>query len=165
MTMNIPLNIDWQQILLHLLNFVILFSILYFTLYSPVKKFIEKRTQYYKDMDGAAEKKMQEAAEYEKRYAEKLALADSEIEQKKREAMESINAKTELSEAKAKKTADEIISAAQAQAQEERKKILKDAQNEITDMVSEATEKIIGKSTSESYDQFLTAVERTNNDD
>ena len=28
--MNIPLNIDWQQILLHVLNFVILFGGLYF---------------------------------------------------------------------------------------------------------------------------------------
>ncbi len=31
--MNIPLNIDWQQILLHLLNFVILAGGLYFLLY------------------------------------------------------------------------------------------------------------------------------------
>ena len=31
--MNIPLNIDWQQILLHVLNFVILFGGLYFLLY------------------------------------------------------------------------------------------------------------------------------------
>lgn len=36
--MNMPLNMDWQQILLHLLNFVILFAILYFLLYEPVKK-------------------------------------------------------------------------------------------------------------------------------
>jgi F-type H+-transporting ATPase subunit b len=52
--MNLPLNIDIQQILLHLLNFTILFGILYFLLYSPVKKFMEKREQYYKDMDAEA---------------------------------------------------------------------------------------------------------------
>lgn len=40
--MNVPLNIDWQQILLHLLNFMILFGILYFFLYKPVKDFMEK---------------------------------------------------------------------------------------------------------------------------
>ena len=43
--MNVPLNIDWQQILLHLLNFVILFAILYFLLYDPVKKFMDKRCE------------------------------------------------------------------------------------------------------------------------
>ena len=30
--MNLPLNIDLQQVLLHLLNFTILFAILYFLL-------------------------------------------------------------------------------------------------------------------------------------
>ena len=35
--MNIPLNIDWQQILLHLFNFVILAGGLYFILYKPTQ--------------------------------------------------------------------------------------------------------------------------------
>ena len=49
--MNIPLNIDWQQILLHLLNFVILAGGLYLLLYKPVKTFMEKRQQYYQEQD------------------------------------------------------------------------------------------------------------------
>ena len=47
--MNIPLNIDWQQILLHLLNFVILAGGLYLLLYKPVKTFMEKRQLYYQE--------------------------------------------------------------------------------------------------------------------
>ena len=45
--MNIPLNIDWQQILLHLLNFAILAGGLYLLLYKPVKAFMEQRQAYY----------------------------------------------------------------------------------------------------------------------
>ena len=41
--MNVPLNIDWQQILLHLFNFIILAGGLYLLLYKPVKNFMEKR--------------------------------------------------------------------------------------------------------------------------
>ena len=41
-----PLNIDWQQILLHALNFVILVGGLYFLLFNPVKKFMAKREEY-----------------------------------------------------------------------------------------------------------------------
>ena len=41
---NLPLNIDLQQIFLHLLNFTILLAGLYFLLYEPVKKFMNKRT-------------------------------------------------------------------------------------------------------------------------
>ena len=54
--MNIPLNIDWQQILLHLLNFVILAGGLYLLLYKPVKTFMEKRQQYYQEQDAKAAK-------------------------------------------------------------------------------------------------------------
>ena len=38
-----PLNIDWQQILLHLLNFLILATGLTLLLYKPVKRFMKKR--------------------------------------------------------------------------------------------------------------------------
>ena len=41
--MNLPLNIDFQQILLHLLNFVILAGGLYLLLYKPVNKFITEK--------------------------------------------------------------------------------------------------------------------------
>ena len=163
--MNIPLNIDWQQILLHLFNFVILFAILYFILYSPVKKFMDKRVQYYKDLDNEANQKMKDSAEREKKYADKLSAVDCEIAEKKKEANVIISKKIEESEKQAKEKADEIISAARMQAQNERKKIIEDAQREIADMVAEATEKIIGKNTSESYDQFLNAAERENEND
>ena len=42
--MNIPLNIDWQQILLHLFNFAILVGGLYLLLYNPVKTVRRRRT-------------------------------------------------------------------------------------------------------------------------
>ena len=41
--MGIPLNVDWQQILLHLFNFIILFGGLWLLLYKPVKNFMAKR--------------------------------------------------------------------------------------------------------------------------
>ena len=39
--MNVPLNIDWQQILLHALNLVILIAGLYLLLFKPVKRFMD----------------------------------------------------------------------------------------------------------------------------
>ena len=44
--MGIPLNVDWQQILLHLFNFIILFGGLWLLLYKPVKNFMAKREVY-----------------------------------------------------------------------------------------------------------------------
>lgn len=163
--MNVPLNIDWQQILLHLFNFVILFAILYFLLYSPVKKFMDKRTEYYKSLDDEAKKNLQEAENSKKLYAEKLGVADDEIEQKKQEANKALSEKAEESVLAAKREADEIIANARKKAESDRNKILENARSEITDMVTSATEKIVQASTSDSYEQFLAAAERGREDD
>ena len=56
-----PLNIDWQQILLHWMNLAILIGGLYFLLYKPVKDFMEKREAHYRELDRQAAGKLEEA--------------------------------------------------------------------------------------------------------
>ena len=164
--MNVPLNIDWQQILLHLLNFVILFAVLYFLLYNPVKKFMDKRIEYYKSLDDEAKKNLQQAENTKKEYIEKLHSVDSEIEEKRQAAHQAISEKAEKSMLSAKEEAEAIISNAHKKAENDRNKILESAKSEIADMVADATQKFILKaSTSDSYEQFLTAVERDGKDD
>ena len=85
--MNIPLNIDWQQILLHLLNFVILAGGLYFLLYKPVKNFMNKRTSYYEAMDAEAKAKVTSAQKLEEEYKTRLTNAEEEIREKKASAV------------------------------------------------------------------------------
>ena len=60
--MNIPLNVDWQQILLHWMNLAILTGGLYFLLYKPVKQFMEKREAYYRDLEDQAAGKIGRAS-------------------------------------------------------------------------------------------------------
>ena len=67
--MGIPLNVDWQQILLHLFNFIILFGGLWLLLYKPVKNFMAKREAYYKDMDKAAAEKLAAAENEQQKYS------------------------------------------------------------------------------------------------
>ena len=52
--MQLPLNIDWQQILLHALNLVILVGGLYALLFKPVKKFMDQRAENYQKMKADA---------------------------------------------------------------------------------------------------------------
>ena len=164
--MNVPLNIDWQQILLHLLNFVILFAILYFLLYDPVKKFMDKRCEYYKNMDDEAKKNLKQAEELKNEYDKKLHSVDSEIEEKRQLAYKSMSEKTSQSVLLAKKEADQIISDAHKKAEEDRKKLLESAQKEITDMAAKAAEKIVvNASTSDAYDNFLGSVKRSDVDE
>ena len=156
-----PLNIDWQQIIFHLFNFIILFAILYFLLYKPVKNFMDKRTEYYKDLDNEAKDNLAAAQKAKEEYQEKLAAADEEI------ASEKAKAKRELEDAsaarikRAKDEAAKIVSDARKNIESDRAKMLKEAQSEITAMVSDAAEKLVANySTSEAFDQFLSSAKR-----
>lgn len=159
--MNIPLNIDWQQIILHLLNFVILFGVLYFLLYNPVKNFMQQRENHYKDMDDEANKNLAEAKSAKEEYIQKLNSIDEEIEAKRLEAYHAISENTEQSTLLAKKEAEKIIADARLKAENDRKKVLDKAKKEIAGMVISAAEKIaLSSNTSNSYDEFLADVER-----
>ena len=155
--MNLPLNIDLQQVLLHLMNFTILLAILYFLLYKPVKAFSDKRTDEYKKADEEAKRLLAEAAAHEKEYADKLSFADEEIRQKKAEARKEMNDAAEAETKKAKLEAEKILQSAKVEAENRRARMLSDAKSELSDMVLEATEKIVEKSTSDAYDRFLNA--------
>ena len=158
--MSLPLNIDWQQILLHLFNFTILSFGLYFLLYKPVKQFMDNRIEYYKSMDEEAKNNLQQSEATKQEYLDKLKSVDAEIEQKRQDAEKTVNDTTAKMMLSAKQEADKIVSDAQIKAEREREKLLEGAQNEITEMVTAATEKLILQSgTSESYEQFLNAVE------
>lgn len=160
--MNLPLNIDWQQILLHLFNFSILFAILYFFLYSPVKKFMDERTEHYEELEEEAKANFEEAEKAKAEYLEKLAAADDEIflkkEKARKELEESKTAKIKQAEAEAEK----IVADARLTLEKERAKMIDEAQSEISDMVVEAIEKLAVESvTSSTYDLFLDAAERS----
>lgn len=85
-----PLNINLQQILLHALNFVILFGAMYFLLYKPVKSFMDSRKAHYEKMDEDAKAVLAEAEKTKAGYEAQLKSADEEIARRQREANEAL---------------------------------------------------------------------------
>lgn len=156
-----PLNIDWQQILLHLFNFTVLFAILYFLLYKPVKQFMDNRTEYYAKINSEAEEKLAEAKKAEAEHMEKLNKAEEEISAEKEKAYKELELTLTNKKKEAEAKASKIVSDAKITAEKEREKILNEAQSEIADMVTTATEKIISNGdTSKAFDQFLSIAKR-----
>lgn len=150
-----PLNINFQQIFLHLFNFTLLFGGLYFLLYDPVKKFMEKRESYYDEMDREAKEKLMEAENIKAYYQQKLDDADDAIRVRSDRAMESAMESTRQILEQSKAEADRILAKARAEAKAERERAISEARAEIADMVTEATSKLMLESTSDAYDQFL----------
>ena len=80
---NIPLNIDWQQILLHFFNFSILVGGLYLLLFKPVKSFMAKREKHYADMESAAQEREKSTADLEAAMRQREAEFDAALEEKR----------------------------------------------------------------------------------
>ena len=76
-----PLNIDFVQILLHMLNFVILAGGLSLILFKPVQKFMKEREERFKKAKEENEKAAEENAALKAEYETKLRDAEHEIQQ------------------------------------------------------------------------------------
>lgn len=152
----VPLNINFQQILLHLFNFAILFCALYFILYKPVKKFMDNRVKTYEDMDNEARLNLKEAEDKKEELNKKLQDFDLETKELKAKARAEIAEQKKAALDEAKKEAEEILLNASKEAENKKAEAIKDAEKEITEMIAKGTEKVLGgKTASDAFDEFL----------
>ena len=151
-----PLNINLQQILLHALNFVILFGAMYFLLYKPVKSFMDSRKAHYEKMDEDTKAMLAEAEKTKAGYEAQLKSADEEIARRKREANEALQHAVDERRAQAEQQAGEIVRKAREDAAREHERVMEQAKGEISELMSAAAEKLVLSSTSDAYDKFLT---------
>lgn len=154
-----PLNIDWQQILLHLLNFVILAGGLYFLLYKPVEDFMGKREAYYADRQKEADRRDEQTQALKAEYEQKLDKADEEILARKKEAAGELEKVIRARTAEAEEQAKEIIEQAEKTARSRSQKALEDSNRDIRKLAIDAVEKLAVTSDSEALDKFLDEAE------
>ncbi len=152
-----PLNIDFQQIFLHLLNFTILFAAMYFLLYKPVKSFMDQRAAYYADLDKQAQDKLEEAERIHQDYQQKLKAADEEIQAKSSQAQKLAMESAEQQLKKAQAEAAHVLAKASAEAKAEKERIIYEARGEVEEMITTVAEKLILANTAAAYEQFLEA--------
>ena len=154
--MNIPLNIDWQQILLHWMNLAILTGGLYFLLYKPVTQFMEKREAYYRSLDEQAAGKLREAEELKAAYQAKLDGAEEEIRQSRAKAQAAVQQSVEEQMAQAK----QIVAKAKEEAANSRDQIIRESQRELRELMVSTVKKLTVKADTDLFDQFLEQVEK-----
>lgn len=152
-----PLNIDFQQIFLHLFNFTILLAALYFLLYRPVKDFMARRAAYYEDLDRQAQEKLSNAGRLQEDYRKKLEEADAEIRQRGAQAQQAAVQAAEAQLQQAREEAGRIVAKARKEAQAERERTIAEARRDVSALVAEAAEKLVSPSAGAAYDQFLEA--------
>ncbi len=159
-----PLNIDWQQILLHLLNFAILAGGLYFLLYKPVKDFMAKREQHYKELDEAARRDREKADELLKAAQAKYDAAEDEIVQLRTKASDEIETERQRQIADARAEARRILETAGKTADMRSRKALTDSNEELRTLAMDAVEKLMSDG-EDALDLFLDEAESRMNDE
>lgn len=143
---NIPLNVDWRQILLHLLNLVILFLILYFLTYNPIKKFMEKRKKYYSDLDEKTNEALNSAKSKEDEYKALIEKAEEEIATKRRAAISDARAESEKIIKAAEEESAAILRKAGEKAEDMKNRAEEQAKEELSSVIAKIAEEKINAS-------------------
>ena len=145
-----PLNIDWQQILLHWMNLAILTGGLYVLLYKPVKQFMAKREEHYRQMEGEAADKLAQAEQVR---------AGEEIRQARAKAQQALQQSTEEQLAQAQEQARQIVAHARAEAEHSRERIMSESRRELKELTARAAKKLAAHPEADPFDQFLDLAE------
>lgn len=153
-----PLNINIQQILLHLFNFTILFAVLYFVLYKPVHNFMQQRTEGYRAREEKLQADLDAAARDRAEMQQRLETFEDEVREKRVAAERELEAMSDREKERARQEAERIVHAAQETAQHEREHILHTAQREIADLAAEAARRVVYADDAAAYNGFLAAV-------
>ena len=154
-----PLNIDLQQILLHWMNLAILTGGLYFLLYKPVKQFMAKREEYYRQMDQEAGEKLAQAKQAQVEYQSKLDGAEEELRKMRAQAQQAAQQSAKEQLAQAKEQAEQIVAQARVEAEYNRDQIMKQSQRELKDLAAKAARKLAAHPEADPFEQFLTLAE------
>ena len=154
-----PLNIDWQQILLHWMNLVILTGGLYILLYKPVKQFMAKREAHYQELDRQAQDKLAQAEALKGQYQAKLDEAAEEIRQTRTKAQQDLQKSVQDQLDQAQAEAKSIVAKAREEAEASRERIYKESQRELREMAAKAAKKLAFRRGADPFDQCLDLAE------
>ena len=143
------ISVNLWQIIIALLNLLLLFLIIKFFLFKPVKKMLAKRQQTIDEQYKLAQDAELKAQENKALWEERLNNAQSEADDMISKASETASKKSDKIIEEAKEKADYILRQAELNAYLERKKAEDDIKREIVDVSTVLTEKLLSREINE----------------
>ena len=161
------ISVNLWQILISLANLVILFLIVKFLLFKPIKKVYAQRQNEIMEQYRAAELAEQKALADKAQWEEKLSLANEQANEIIKSAADTAERRGERIVADAKDKADGIVKRAEEQAELERKKAEESIKQEIVSVSATLAEKMIGREINtddhrDIIDSFINDIEDSN---
>lgn len=151
------LGIDWQLLVLQTAAFLVLLWFLAKFVYPPLTRMLDKREADIEAGVKAAQAAEKKAEETQAEVENLLKKARSEASDIVATAKEEAAAAVEAADAKAKTRAERIVAEAHEQIEKDVIAARKALRNETLDLVSRATEKVVGKTVSAKVDETVIA--------
>lgn len=137
------ISINIWQTLISLCNLLLLFLIIKKFLYKPVKKALKKRKDALQNQYDEAQNAENAAVSLKKEWEDKISSAQDEADRIVKASVNQADMKSDKIIAEAREKADDIVHQAEEEAKLERKKAEKDMKQEIVDISTLLTEKIL----------------------
>jgi len=152
---DVLLGLSWSKLLLHLLNFTILFVCLWLILYKPVKKAVQDRQDRIAKEKEETEANLRASEEAKAESERRLGEIDTEIAEKKKASDEEAAKAYEDMVAKANERAAEIIRDAEKEAAAKANRAIEGAKEELRDMAVSLAENIIASKIDDVDDKMI----------
>lgn len=136
-------HIETKMIIAQLVNFAIVFAVLYRFAYNPILRLLNERTEKIEKGLRDAEASQKKLSEISEKEASVLVEARKQAQEiiKKSEATALVNAQSIV--IAANEQSEKMLEVAKSQIEQEKEKILMEVKSEVANLVVMATEKII----------------------
>ena len=149
------LGLSLTKFLLHLLNFAILFTALWFILYKPVMKFIRERQERVEGPKREAEENLKASEQAREAAEDRLRTLDEELSDKRAAAEKEAEAAGEKIVADANVRAELIVKSAEEKARQEAAEVVAGAKAGIRDAAVTLAESILSEKVDKVDDKLI----------
>ena len=147
------MSIQPLDIAIHVVNIVVLYVLLRYILYNPVRKFMLAREAQIKQEMTDAKAAKDQAAQMEAELAQKMKSADQQVQQKLIEGTKQAGDQADSLVAAAKSQADGILVKAHQQADQQRRDVISQMRPQISEMAVSLAGQILKREVSAADNQ------------
>ena len=140
------LGISLPTLIAQIVNFIILFGLLYLVAYRPIMRMLDERSRKIKDSIEQTEYIKEQAARAEEEAEKRIAEASQEGQEMVARAVRTGEEVRQKAEQEARTDAEALISRARAEIQRERDEAIDDVRKAFADLTIKAAEKVIDRS-------------------
>ncbi len=140
------LGIDWRTLIAQIVNFAILFGLLYLVAYKPIMRMLDERSKKVKDSMEQVESVREQSEHAEEEVRKRLEVAGKEGQEVVARAVRTGEEARQKAQEEARREAEVLIDKARLEIQRQRDEAIDELRKEFADLTVEAAGKVIERS-------------------